>query len=196
MNPRCSLVHQLNWYVWGVSVRLYCKKTKQGRVELSQFLLFALMKYCVNYIREERIDFSLISAHQEESQGRNSRQRLEGSSWSRGDEGTTAYWVVAYCLVNVLSSVTRTTHPEVAPSTMGLHMKVPQTWGDSCSSHGLGYKQETRIAGLDVISKRQFYLRDLGLTLTPYRRLTQAQASLGRSLYRENQGFRVDIHIG
>jgi len=31
-------------------------------VELSQFLLFALMKYCVNYLREERVDFSLISA--------------------------------------------------------------------------------------------------------------------------------------
>ena len=62
MHPRSSLVHQLDWYVWGVSVRLCCKKTKQGRVELSQFLLFALMKYCVNYLREERVDFSLISA--------------------------------------------------------------------------------------------------------------------------------------
>jgi len=78
MHPRSSLVHQLDWYVWGVSVRLCCKKTKQDREEL--LLLFALMKYCVNYLREERVDFSLIIAHQEESQGRNSRQRLEGSS--------------------------------------------------------------------------------------------------------------------
>jgi len=80
MHPRCSLVHQLDCYVWFVSVRLCCKKTKQGRVDLSQLLLFALMKYGVNYLREERVDFSLISAHQEESQGRNSRQRLEGSN--------------------------------------------------------------------------------------------------------------------
>jgi len=66
MHPRCSLIHQLDWYVWGVSVRLCCKKTKQGRVELSQLLLFALMKYCVNYLRKERVDSRLISTHQEE----------------------------------------------------------------------------------------------------------------------------------
>lgn len=80
MHHRCSLVHQPDWYVWGVSVRLCWKKTKQDRVDLSQFLLFALRKYCMNYLREERVDFSLISAHQEESEGRNSRQRVEGSS--------------------------------------------------------------------------------------------------------------------
>jgi len=80
MHPQCSLVHQLDWYVWGVSVRLCCKKTKKDRVELSQLLLFGLMKYCVNYLREERVEFSLISAHQEESQGSNSKQRIEGSN--------------------------------------------------------------------------------------------------------------------
>jgi len=60
MHPLWSLVHQLDWYVWGVSVRLCCKKTKQGRVELSQLLLLAQMKHCVNYLTEERVDFRLI----------------------------------------------------------------------------------------------------------------------------------------
>lgn len=55
-----------------------------------------------------------------------------------------------------------------------IKLKDPQTWGDSRSSHGLGYPQETREAGLDVISKRQFYLWDLGLTRISHRRLSQA----------------------
>jgi len=77
MHPWCSLDQQLHWYVWGVSVRLCSKKTKQGWVELSQLLFFALIKYCVNYLREERVDFSLISAHH----GRKSWQELKAETW-------------------------------------------------------------------------------------------------------------------
>lgn len=83
----------------------------------------------------------------EESQGRNSRQRLEGSNWSRGHGGTTAYWLAPHCLVNVLSSVTRTAHPEVAPSTVGLHTPIiiPKDASQICpQAHAMEANPELR----------------------------------------------------